>query len=113
MKRLIGSLVGGVAIPFVYSIIVGPLSTYTENVRVHQLIYVPIGWPKLLLQYFVPLSSFPFRDEDATTLLLYIIVSDVLLYAFLTYVLLTGLSRATKAKSSLPPNPPQTVQDSD
>jgi hypothetical protein len=104
MKRVVLSVIGGVAIPFIYSIIVGPLSTYTENDTLHRIIYVPIGWPKLILYYFVSLNSFPFRDEDATVLFLYIISCDILCYAFLTYLLLLALLRPKKARPS-PPNP--------
>ena|SRR5438876_8077941 len=105
MKRVVLSVIGGVAIPFVYSVIVGPLSTYTENDYVHLFIYVPIGWPKLILERLVPLNSFPFRDADATTLLLYIIACDVILYGFLTYAILLTLSRRKKTAASLPPKP--------
>lgn len=38
MKRVVLSVIGGVAIPFIYSVIVGPLSTYTENDTLHGLI---------------------------------------------------------------------------
>jgi hypothetical protein len=106
MKRVALSVIGGVAIPFIYSIIVGPLSTYTENDTVHWLIYVPIGWPKLVLYYLVSLNSFPFRDEDATVLLLYIIACDILLYAFVTYLFLLALLRPKKVGPPSPPNPP-------
>jgi hypothetical protein len=68
MKRLALAIVGGAAIPFLYSITAGPLSTYTENETLHRLWYIPIGWPRLILQRLVPLNVFPFRDEDSTAL---------------------------------------------
>ena len=70
--------------------------------------YIPIGWPKLLLMYIIPLDSFPFRNEDGTALLLYIIGCDVVLYASLTYFLLFALFVRKKADHS-PPMPEKVV----
>jgi hypothetical protein len=108
MLRLVISVICGVAIPFIYSIIVGPLSTYTENRMLHRFGYIPIGWPSLLLEMVVPLNSFPFRNEDGSALLLIMIVANVMLYGFLSYLTLWAVSFHRKTRSSqyeLPPPP--------
>jgi hypothetical protein len=106
MKRLALAIVGGFAIPFLYTITVGPLSTYTENETLQWLWYIPVGWPKLILQRLVPLNAFPFRDEDSTALLIYIIGSDVVLYGLVSYFLLWVLSLSRRSKRTPPSVPP-------
>lgn len=111
MKRLALSVVGGVVIPFLYTIIVGPLSTYyTQNYRLSFLMSFPIRWPIIILQRLLPLDSFPFRDEDAALLLLFIILCDVLLYSFLTYILLRVFWKQKPRQFAPPPEPPSFVQ---
>ena len=108
MKRLALAIIGGFAIPFLYAITAGPLSTYTENETLHWLWYIPIGWPKIILQRLVPLNTFPFRDEDSTPLLIYIIGLNVTLYGLLSYFVLLGLSlsiRSRRAQHNVPPPP--------
>ena len=108
MKRLAVAIISGFAIPFLYAITVGPLSTYTENKSLHWLSYIPIGWPKIILQRLIPLNTFPFRDEDSTSLLIYIIGSNVVLYGLLSYLVLSGLSlskRTRRTEHNVPPPP--------
>jgi hypothetical protein len=106
MKRLALSILGGFLIPFVYTITTAPLTTYTENLTIHHLTYIPIGWPKLILHHFIPWSSFPFRDRDETALLIYMVGCDVIFYSLITYVLLLGFAkRKTIKQTSLPPLP--------
>src|SRR5436853_75034 len=45
MKRFVLSVVCGFVIPFLYSIIVGPLSSYIENDRLKLLVGIPVRWP--------------------------------------------------------------------
>ena len=68
MTRLVLSFICGVAIPFIYSVVVGPLTNYTDNFTLRRLGYIPIGWPRLLLEKIVPLNSFPFRDQHVIAL---------------------------------------------
>jgi hypothetical protein len=110
MKRLALSLLCGFAIPFLYTIIVGPLSLYIENPTLNELADYPVRWPIFILYRFVPLESFPFRDQDSTALLIYIIGCDVLLYTILTYFLLWGFFKRTSKPSEPPSNPPLFVQ---
>src|SRR6266404_8181365 len=108
MKRLILAVICGFAIAFLYAVISGPLSTYIGNETLRWLLYLPIGWPKLILQRLVPLNAFPFRDEDSTALLIYIVGSDVVLYSLLSYFGLLGLSllrRSRREKHDSPPPP--------
>jgi hypothetical protein len=110
MKRLALSLFGGFAIPFLYTIIVGPLSLYIESPTLNRLADYPVRWPIFILFRFVHLDSFPFRDQDSTALFIYIVGCDVILYTILTYLLLWGLATRKSETSDPPPNPPLFAQ---
>lgn len=75
MKRLGLSLFGGFAIPFLYAVIVGPLSLHIENPTWKEFAGYPVRWPILILYWI-----FPFRSlrEDSTALLKY--------YCWLQYI---------------------------
>ncbi|HEY9502312.1 MAG TPA: hypothetical protein VIR01_11845 [Pyrinomonadaceae bacterium] len=107
MKRLVLSIIAGVAFPFLYAIIVGPLSVYIENPWLRHLTNFPVRWQIYTLSYVLPLSSFPFRDEDAPFLFSFIIISDVLLYSSLTYLLLWRFWKRKSPQLELPPDPPR------
>jgi hypothetical protein len=111
MKRLVLSLVGGVAIPFLYTIIVGPLSTYIQNPDLNALMSFPVRWPVIILMRFLHLDSFLFRNEDEIPLLLFIVISNVLLYSFVTYVLLLRFWKRKTPQIKPPPDPPLFVND--
>ena len=98
MKRLALAVICGFAIPFLYGITSGPLSTYTENETLQWLLYIPIGWPRLILQRLVPLDTFPFRDDDSTALLIFIIGSDLVFYGLLSYSVLWALSLSRRSR---------------
>lgn len=104
VKRLLWSLLCGVLIPFVYSITAGPLSAYVESDAVRDVLYVPIGWPKLLLYRLFPIGSFPIRND--TSLLIYIVACDIIFYGFLTFCFLTIRARR-KVKAEPAPPPPR------
>lgn len=100
MKRLALSLIGGLLLPFLYSIIVGPLTPYIKNNRTLDLLaIVPIRWPILLLHQ---LRVMPFERE--LWLLLYIVSCNVIFYGSLTYFVQFALSKR-KNTSRLPPTP--------
>jgi hypothetical protein len=61
MTRLVLSLICGVAIPFIYSVVVGPLTNYTDNFTLRRLGYIPIGWPRLLLEKISSSQFIPFQ----------------------------------------------------
>jgi len=105
MKRLLLSIGCGLLIPFLYTIAMGPLSTRIENYWLHEALYIPIGWPRLFLQRVLPLGSFPFRDSDAITLLLFIIVCDVTLYGCLSYFFFWWFSQRRGRQVETPPGP--------
>lgn len=106
MKRLALSLVCGLAIPFLYSITVGPLTPYIKNETLNRLASYPVRWPVLILYR---LNQFPFENEIA--ILLYIVGCNVLLYTLLTYCFLWTISRRKPKAPSLPPDPPLFVQN--
>ena len=110
MKRLVLSVIGGFVIPFLYGVIVAPLTTYIPNETLKQLAGYPVRWPIITLQLLLPLGSFPFRDGDELFLLLLILVCDVLLYSILTYILLERFWKRKARQPSVPPDPPQFVQ---
>jgi hypothetical protein len=103
MKRLALSLLGGIAIPLLYSIIFGPLTLYTKNETLNHYLGYPVRWPILILYRLFPVVV----PNNETFLLLTIIGSNVLLYALLTYCVLLAFSRPTRAQSRLPPPPVQ------
>ncbi|HEY6243243.1 MAG TPA: hypothetical protein VIX17_04820 [Pyrinomonadaceae bacterium] len=115
MKRLAVSVVGGFALPFLYTIIIGPASLYIKSQTLNRFAEYPVRWPILILLHFASfdsLGSFPFRDQDATIMFVYIVVCDVVLYTVLTYFLLWVFSkRNRKGHESSPPapHPPQFV----
>ncbi|HMH42129.1 MAG TPA: hypothetical protein VK557_01485, partial [Pyrinomonadaceae bacterium] len=49
MKRVVLSVIGGFVIPFLYSIIVAPLTPYIHNRTLDQLAMFPVRWPIVLL----------------------------------------------------------------
>ena len=100
------SVLGGFLIPFLYTIIVGPLSLYIKSETLNQLADYPVRWPIHILYRLVPFGSFPFRDQDSTALLIYIIGCDVILYAILTYFLLWAFLKRKSKAFDPPPNPP-------
>ena len=113
MKRLALSLLGGVAIPFLYAVIVGPLTNYTENESLRQIVSYPVRWPAITLNELLPLDSFPFRDRDGIFLLVFIVVCDVLLYSIVTYLLLWRFWKRKTKEFELPPKPPSLNLNSD
>ena len=100
MKRLVLSVVGGVAIPFLYTAIVGPLSTYSTNQTLNHYLGYPVRWPVLIL---FQLSAIGFQFNEGI-MLLAVIVGNVLLYTVVTYVVLLVFSKP-KAPNRLPPRP--------
>jgi hypothetical protein len=113
MKRLALSGVGGFAIPFLYTIIIGPASLYIESQTVNRFAQYPVRWPILILYRFASfdsLGSFPFRDQDSTIMFVYIVVCNVVLYTILTYILLWAVSKRKSKVYASPPRPPRFVQ---
>lgn len=106
-------MVGGFAIPFLYTIIIGTYALYFESPTLNRFAAYPVRWPILILYRFASfdsLGSFPFRDQDANLLFAYIVVCDVALYATLTYFLLWAFSKRKSKVYELPPQPPRFVQ---
>jgi len=106
MKRLLLSVVGGFGIPILYSIMAASLSPYIGNDRINYLLWIPIGWPKILYFYlFAPFSNHALNLENGTVLVI-IIACDVILYGSFSYSLLLLRSfRKVKAHTESPPAP--------
>lgn len=102
MKRLALSVLGGVAIPFLYSVVFGPLTTYTNNETLNHYLGYPVRWPVLILYRWFPIDV----SNNETFLLLLVISCNVLLYTLLTYCVLFAVSKR-KVQSHLPPPPLQ------
>lgn len=103
MKRLVLSVLGGIAIPFCYTITAGPLSTYTENPTIHRMVYIPIGWPKLILYRLFPMGNLPFENEYV--FMSYMLICNIVLYSLLTYFVLFALSTRNSKIQDAPPPP--------
>ena len=106
MKRLLLSVVGGFGIPFLYIVIAGPLFPYIRDERINYLVWIPIGWPKVLYFYvFLRFSNRALNLED-DALLVIMIACNVILYGALTYSLLLLRSfRKAKVHAEPPPAP--------
>ena len=86
--------------PFLYAIIVGPLTPYIRTNRTIDFwTMVPVRWPVLLLYQ---LGVMPFESE--LWLLLYIVSCNVIFYGSLIYFVLFALSKR-KITSRLPGAP--------
>ena len=112
MKRLALSVVGGFAIPFLYTIIIGPASLYIESQTLNRFAEYPVRWPILIPLHFASfeaLGSFPFREQDTTILFVYIVVCNVVLYTILTYFLLWVFSKRKSKVYESTPHPPRFV----
>jgi hypothetical protein len=100
------SVLGGFAIPFLYSIIVGPLTPYfKDNATLDLLAMLPVRWPILFLYR---LGAVPFDSE--TGILIYLVGCNVALYTLLTYSLLWGFAKRKSNSIAKPPNPQPFVQ---
>jgi hypothetical protein len=106
MKRLPLSVVGGFGIPFLYTAIAGSLFPYIGDERINYLLWIPIGWPKILYLYvLLPFSDRALNLED-DALLVIMIACNVILYGSLTYSLLLLRSfRKVKGHTEPPPAP--------
>ena len=92
MKRLALSVGGGFLMPFLYGVIVGPLTPYIKfNSTINFLAMVPVRWPILLLH---KLTVMPFESE--LSLLLYIVSCNVIFYGSLIYFVQFALSKRKK-----------------
>src|SRR5688572_13275250 len=105
MKRLMLSILGGLIFPLLYAATVGPLSTNIQNSRLRELASFPIRWPVITLEYFLPPNSFPFKRGSEVFLILFIVLSDVFLYSFVTYILLWQFVEEKPQQSEFPPEP--------
>lgn len=110
VKRLLLSIIGGFVLPFLYACISGPLSLYVdEQSIIRHMLYVPIGWPRLLYDRLYPLFNGPLHNND-TALFIYIFGCDVVLYALVSYVALTMFSILRRKKVEYEPPPPPVTQ---
>src|SRR6267142_2835534 len=106
MKRLVLAAICGVAITIAYGVPASLISAHTDDETLRWLLYIPLGWPNLILRRLVAPNAFPFRDEDRTALLIYILGSNMVLYGLLSYFGLLGLSllgRSKRPQQSVPP----------
>src|SRR5437763_3117616 len=104
MKRVALSVIGGLVIPVLYTVIAVLLAPYIHNRALVQLAMFPVRWPIVLL-FRLRLLLF----ENKIEALIYIIVCNVFLYSLLTYFLLWRFSRRKKTTQHSPPTPPTFV----
>ena len=96
MKRLVLSVVGGILIPFLYSILAGPLTTQIDNEVLEDYLGYPVRWPILIL--------FALEVQlNEIGLIVIAIVANVTLYSLLTYCALIVFSRPKEQYVSPPP----------
>jgi hypothetical protein len=93
MKRLVLSIIGGVVVPVVYTLIAGLLSSHTNSLALKSLLPWPVLWPMRLYFYLFNMhskSGFEFEVPYVTAITL---VGNFLFYASLTYLVLWALSK--------------------
>lgn len=106
MRRLLVSLAAGFVIPFVYTATTGPLSLHIRSERINYLLWLPVGWPKILyLGLLAPFTNRAHRLDDDSLFVL-TVVCDVLLYGSLTYFFLRLRSARRRQTYDEPPPPP-------
>jgi hypothetical protein len=105
MKRLLMSVGGGFALPFLYSILVGPLSQYIGDERIRSLLWLPIGWPKILYISLFPPFSGRSLNIGLNLLLVINVAGNVIFYGALTYFFLLWLSLRKSKTPYYPPLP--------
>lgn len=113
MKRLFLSVLGGFAIPFIYTITFGPLSVYINNEQLNYLLWIPIGWPRIIYYRFLffPLFQRGTNIGDNTFFII-MIACNVALYGSFTYFLLWLRShRKAAPHPTMPPLPPTFSKD--
>ena len=108
MKRFVAAALWGFAIAFAIAAIGHRLSSFTDSTALQWLLWVPTGWPTLILERILPENAFPIRGEYRPIFLIYLIVSNVLLYGMFSYFFLSALSLSEKSKQAqknVPPPP--------
>jgi hypothetical protein len=93
MKRLVLSIIGGVAVPTVYTLIAGLLYSQTNSLALKRLLPWPVWWPVRVYLYLFnlhPKSGFEFEEPYVTAVTL---ICNFLFYASLTYLTLWALSK--------------------
>jgi len=98
--RLQLSLVGGILIPFCYSFVTSRLPISHENI---ELLLLPVSWPSYVYYHFYPLD--PNReliifDGFETGNILSLVLCNVIVYAALTYALLSWRDKSKKAETA-------------
>ena len=111
MKRLALSIIGGVDIPFLLTITLGPLSTYTENDNIKALLSLPVRWPRYVYVYLYPFHPKPYLYSGDTASLVALIVCNIVFYACLTYFILVIWKYSKKPVHAEPPPPPRFDHD--
>lgn len=86
--RLALSIVGGVAIPFIYGYLFASIAAYFGRELLIRIFRVPILWPTLIYEYFYPSSA----DHPSDGWLIALYLGNFLLYSALTYALLSWQS---------------------
>ena len=98
MKRLRLSVVCGFLIPFLYAVIVGPL-TYTNNFTLRFWLNQPIEWPLSLHYLLAGQPRHPLAGYDMGVLI-YVFACNVILYSLITYFLLLIFSALRRRKTA-------------
>jgi len=87
IKRLVLSVIGGFGIPFLYSVITGPLSLYIESERIRHLLWITnrLAPNDLLLLLFLHTAFQNTHQPRQYCLFILQIALNVMLYGFLTF----------------------------
>ena len=100
------SVAGGFLIPFCYSIPAGLLALYSENERVEYILWIPVGWPRILYYRLITSPSGHGLDIDDNIFFIIMVVCNMALYGALTYLFLLMRSLRKPKTYAEPPPPP-------
>ena len=108
MKRAVLSIILGTALPFIYSILSGLLSTLVKDKTIRALLNIPVGWPKFLYFYLIGQHGSGPLVYSEVVVFAVIVASNIFLYTVVTYcVLLLFPSKSMTIEREVPPDPPK------
>ena len=107
-KHLLISILAGFAIPVVYVIVSGVLSTYISDARTKHLLWLPIGWPRQVFFELEMLVTHGPPRSGELALIVFQTACNVIPWAAITWAALSYRAFRKDAMAvQAPPAPPE------
>jgi hypothetical protein len=107
MRRLFVSILLGILLPLLYTMIVAPLSVYIPYRVINHYAALPIRWPVIIADALGPIGLGIIQLSDSSLLLL-AILGNIVVYSTVVYFVLLAISR----KRTMTERPPATPRSS-